>query len=120
MVPDSHKRGGISCLHNRISDIQLRRQRHKVGDAAQFGYDMRWSDGNDDRRGFVGLKDLLKAVNLGDDSDTVGEIAGGLVGLYYGYDAIPKGWIEALQDMAVQNGTVSVVDYIRCDIDDEE
>ena len=28
---------------------------------------------------------MLKAVNLGDDTDTVAAIAGGLAGLYYGY-----------------------------------
>lgn len=35
---------------------------------------------------------LLKAVNLGDDTDTVGAIAGGLAGLYYGYRNIPAQW----------------------------
>ena len=40
---------------------------------------------------------LLKAVNLGDDTDTVGAIAGGLAGLYYGYDAIPEDWLSAIQ-----------------------
>jgi len=35
-------------------------------------------------------------ANLGDDTDTVGAIAGGLAGLYYGYDAIPEEWREAL------------------------
>ena len=40
---------------------------------------------------------LLKAVNLGDDTDTVGAIAGGLAGLYYGYDAIPADWLAAIQ-----------------------
>ena len=40
---------------------------------------------------------LLKAVNLGDDTDTVGAIAGGLAGLYYGYDAIPEDWLGVLQ-----------------------
>lgn len=44
------------------------------------------------------LKDcLLKAVNLGDDSDTVAAIAGGLAGLYYGYQAIPEEWLEVIQ-----------------------
>ena len=44
------------------------------------------------------LKDaLLTAVNLGDDTDTVGAIAGGLAALYYGYDAIPADWIQAIQ-----------------------
>ena len=40
---------------------------------------------------------LLKAVNLGDDADTVGAIAGGLAGLYYGYDAIPEDWLAVIQ-----------------------
>ena len=40
---------------------------------------------------------LLKAVNLGYDTDTVGAICGGLAGLYYGYDAIPVDWLAALQ-----------------------
>ncbi len=39
---------------------------------------------------------ILRAVNLGDDTDTVGAIAGGLAGLYYGYDAIPEEWRDAL------------------------
>ena len=40
---------------------------------------------------------LLKAVNLGVDSDTVGAIAGGLAGLFYGFDAIPSQWTELLK-----------------------
>ncbi len=40
---------------------------------------------------------LLKAVNLGHDTDTVGTVAGGLAGIIYGYDAIPVEWIDALQ-----------------------
>ncbi|MCR5234236.1 MAG: ADP-ribosylglycohydrolase family protein [Lachnospiraceae bacterium] len=40
---------------------------------------------------------LLKAVNLGDDTDTVAAIAGGLAGLYYGYDGIPDEWLEVIQ-----------------------
>ena len=39
----------------------------------------------------------LKAVNLGDDTDTIGAIAGGLAGLFYGYDGIPKEWLEVIQ-----------------------
>lgn len=39
---------------------------------------------------------LLTAVNLGDDSDTVAAIAGGLAGLYYGYDSIPREWLSAI------------------------
>ena len=39
---------------------------------------------------------LLKAVNLGDDADTVGAITGGLAALYYGYEAIPGEWLEVI------------------------
>lgn len=37
---------------------------------------------------------VLKAVNLGGDTDTIAGICGGLAGIYYGYDSIPKEWIE--------------------------
>lgn len=39
---------------------------------------------------------VLKAINLGDDTDTVGADAGGIAGLYYGMEEIPVGWIELL------------------------
>lgn len=39
---------------------------------------------------------VLKAVNLGDDTDTVGTITGGLAGIIYGYDTIPSEWLEVL------------------------
>jgi ADP-ribosylglycohydrolase len=40
---------------------------------------------------------VLKAVNLGDDTDTVAAVAGGLAGLFYGYDNIPVEWIDVIQ-----------------------
>ena len=40
---------------------------------------------------------MLTAVNLGDDSDTVGAIAGGLAALYYGYDGIPGEWLAVIK-----------------------
>ena len=40
---------------------------------------------------------LLKAVNLGDDTDTVGAVTGGLAGLYYGYGRIPADWLSAIK-----------------------
>lgn len=40
---------------------------------------------------------LLRAVNLGKDTDTIAAIAGGLAGLYYGYEAIPEDWLEEIQ-----------------------
>lgn len=39
---------------------------------------------------------VLKAVNLGSDTDTVAAVAGGLAGIIYGFNNIPKKWIEEL------------------------
>ncbi len=39
---------------------------------------------------------VLKAVNLGGDTDTVAAVAGGLAGLYYGYESIPKEWLHTI------------------------
>ena len=39
---------------------------------------------------------VLKAVNLGEDTDTTGAVTGGLAGLLYGFDNIPKKWIEQI------------------------
>jgi len=41
-------------------------------------------------------KALLWAVNLGDDTDTIGAIAGGLAGLYYGYESAPEEWRRSI------------------------
>lgn len=39
---------------------------------------------------------VLKAVNLGKDTDTVAAVVGGLAGLYYGYGDIPEDWRNIL------------------------
>lgn len=39
---------------------------------------------------------VLKAVNLGGDTDTTAAVAGGLAGALYGYDAIPENWRNTL------------------------
>jgi ADP-ribosylglycohydrolase len=39
---------------------------------------------------------VLKAVNLGGDTDTTGCVAGGLAGVAYGFPSIPPEWIEEL------------------------
>lgn len=61
---------------------------------------------------------VLRAVNLGEDTDTVAAVAGGLAGALYGYDAIPSQWldtliakdaIEAMCEMAAEAWTSEVV-----------
>jgi ADP-ribosylglycohydrolase len=42
---------------------------------------------------------VLTAVNLGDDTDTVGAIAGGLAGIYY--DDIPQRWIDNIRKIEI-------------------
>lgn len=39
---------------------------------------------------------VLSAVNLGEDTDTTGAVAGGLAGIVYGYDNVPDDWLMAL------------------------
>ncbi|MBS9767668.1 MAG: ADP-ribosylglycohydrolase family protein [Flavobacteriaceae bacterium] len=39
---------------------------------------------------------VLKAVNLGGDTDTIGAITGGMAGMYYGIENIPAEWKNAL------------------------
>ncbi|RZK52498.1 MAG: ADP-ribosylglycohydrolase family protein, partial [Hymenobacter sp.] len=39
---------------------------------------------------------VLAAVNLGDDTDTTGAVAGGLAGLAYGEAAMPAEWLAVL------------------------
>jgi ADP-ribosylglycohydrolase len=39
---------------------------------------------------------VLRAVNLGHDTDTTAAVAGGLAGVYYGSASIPAEWLEAL------------------------
>jgi len=39
---------------------------------------------------------VLKSVNLGHDTDTTAAVTGGLAGLIYGVDSIPKEWIKVV------------------------
>ena len=39
---------------------------------------------------------VLRAVNLGQDTDTTAAVTGGLAGLLYGYDGIPEEWITQI------------------------
>lgn len=44
----------------------------------------------------VGLNLEHKSNNLGDDTDTVGAVAGGLASSFYGADQIPEEWINVI------------------------
>lgn len=37
---------------------------------------------------------VLTAINLGGDTDTIAAIAGGIAGIFYGYNKIPNKWIQ--------------------------
>ncbi len=39
---------------------------------------------------------IIKAANLGDDTDTVAAVAGGIAGALYGYTAFPPEWLKTL------------------------
>lgn len=39
---------------------------------------------------------VLEAVNLGEDTDTTAAIVGGIAGLYYGVEDIPKDWLAKI------------------------
>jgi len=53
---------------------------------------------------------VLKAVNLGEDTDTNGAVTGGLAGLLYGFNSIPADWAGRLarrndiEDLAIRLG----------------
>ncbi len=53
---------------------------------------------------------VLKAVNLGEDTDTTAAVTGGLAGLLYGFDGIPTNWVkqiarhEDIDDLAERMG----------------
>ena len=49
---------------------------------------------------------VLKAVNLGHDTDTTAAVTGGLAGLLYGFDGIPKEWVEKLARVEEITGLV--------------
>ncbi|MCG9881249.1 MAG: ADP-ribosylglycohydrolase family protein, partial [Bacteroidia bacterium] len=47
---------------------------------------------------------VLKAVNLGGDTDTTAAITGGLAGIMYGFDNIPENWVKQLaRNIEIEN-----------------
>ena len=47
---------------------------------------------------------VMLAVGLGDDTDTVGAVAGSLAGAYYGEKSIPRGWVQSLRGLELVQG----------------
>ena len=50
---------------------------------------------------------IIGAVNLGGDTDTIGALVGGVAGILYSFDSIPKEWIKTLvrKDYIVEMAT---------------
>ena len=60
---------------------------------------------------------IIGAVNLGDDTDTIGAITGSIAGILYGYDEIPVKWLFKLQK---QDYIANVVEALEKTFEDEE
>lgn len=54
---------------------------------------------------------VLNSVNLGEDTDTIGSITGGIAGLYYGNNSIPNEWIESI---ARKEDIIDLADRLIC------
>lgn len=46
---------------------------------------------------------VLKAVNLGSDTDTVAAVVGGLAGIHYGLSGIPSDWLDGIEGKKLLN-----------------
>lgn len=52
---------------------------------------------------------VLKAVDLGGDTDTTAAVAGAIAGVYHGFEAIPPRWVGQLRGKAVIEQCVRVL-----------
>ena len=53
---------------------------------------------------------MLKIVNLGGDTDSIAAVAGGLAGLFYGYDAIPAEWLAVIKRKGWMDAIIAKVE----------
>ncbi len=53
---------------------------------------------------------VLKAVNLGGDTDTIAALTGGVAGLYYGYNSIQEEWISAVANPSIIISVLNKID----------
>lgn len=51
---------------------------------------------------------IMKCVDYGGDTDTCASVCGAMCGLYYGYDNIPKEWINDLLSKDIINGILGM------------
>lgn len=49
----------------------------------------------------------VRAVNLGDDADTIGAIYGGVAGTFYGFEGIPVRWLSGMKRKDLIEGVVA-------------
>ena len=42
---------------------------------------------------------IIKSINLGEDTDTIGAITGSIAGILYGYETFPNKWITKMQQI---------------------
>ncbi|MBY5282393.1 ADP-ribosylglycohydrolase family protein [Aphanizomenon flos-aquae CCAP 1446/1C] len=59
---------------------------------------------------------VLKAVNLGGDTDTTAAVTGGLAGIYYGVENIPQEWIDQI---ARQRDIIDLANRLAKAVDSE-
>lgn len=59
---------------------------------------------------------ILKAVNLGGDTDTIAAIAGGLAGAFYGINDVPNNWIQLLAKKEMLLETFRTFVYSKGDV----
>jgi ADP-ribosyl-[dinitrogen reductase] hydrolase len=50
---------------------------------------------------------VLKAANLGHDTDTTAAVTGGLAGLLYGWQSIPQEWLAVLAKRTEIEGLIT-------------
>ena len=55
---------------------------------------------------------IKKSIALGNDTDTTAAVAGGLAGIIYGYDNIPKRWIKELRGKENILNIINNIEYI--------
>ncbi|GHV03386.1 hypothetical protein FACS1894211_16070 [Clostridia bacterium] len=55
---------------------------------------------------------VLKAVNLGSDTDTTAAVAGSLAGLYYGKENIPEPWLKTLRGKELLDKLIARFHYL--------